>query len=189
MKPEDTRNHKQLIQVCHAGQHPRFVFFWGHTPPKDGIINKSCFSQWYDSPFIIDNVHYPTAEHYMMASKARLFDDDQALGRILKAAHPSEAKSFGRGVKNFVPDIWSANCFEIVVKGNLAKFSQNVSLGNFLLNTGSRVLVEASPRDTIWGIGLSEKDDEANQPIRWKGKNLLGFALMEVRSQLADNKQ
>ncbi len=188
MKPEDTRNHKQLIQACNAGWQPKFVFFWGHTPPKDGAINKSCFSQWYNSPFTIDNIYYPTAEHYMMASKARLFNDNQTLSRILKATHPGEAKSFGREVKNFIPDLWSENCFEIVVKGNLAKFSQNTDLGNFLLNTGNRVLVEASPRDTIWGIGLSEKDDGANQPIRWKGQNLLGFALMETRSQLAYNK-
>jgi ribA/ribD-fused uncharacterized protein len=68
-----------------------------------------------------------------------------------------------------------------VIQGNLAKFSQNPLLERFLLETGTRVLVEAAPRDLIWGIGLGQNDPRAQDPATWQGLNLLGFALMEVR--------
>ena len=91
--------------------------------------------------------------------------------------------------QNSLGDRWTAKAFEIVVQGNVAKFSQNEKLGEFLLGTGLRVLVEASPRDRIWGIGLSEHDPGVDQPARWKGENLLGFALMETRARLLEMKR
>ena len=119
----------------------------------------------------------------MMAEKARLFDGS-ATDAILTASNPGEAKKLGRQIRNFDQAIWEAHRFEIVVRGNLAKFSQHGSLKQYLLGTGDRVLVEASPRDRIWGIGLSASDPAAPNPYDWKGLNLLGFALMAVREQL-----
>ncbi|WP_157603290.1 NADAR family protein [Spirosoma telluris] len=163
----------------------KYLFFWGHQPRKDGRISKSCFSQWYHSPFTLDGQLYPTAEHYMMAEKARLFADIDALGKILACQSPAEAKKLGRTVRDFNPTLWDNHCITIVIKANYHKFSQNPELRDFLLTTGNRILVEASPIDVIWGIGLAKDDIQAANPAQWPGKNLLGFALMEVREQLA----
>jgi ribA/ribD-fused uncharacterized protein len=121
----------------------------------------------------------------MMASKARLFGDANALERILAAPHPKQAKDLGRSVTNFDEAVWLANRFDFVVAGNQAKFSQHPDLAAFLLGTGQRILVEASPVDRIWGIGLAEDSPDAAHPDKWQGLNLLGFALMQVRHSLA----
>jgi ribA/ribD-fused uncharacterized protein len=71
-----------------------------------------------------------------------------------------------------------------VTRGNVAKFGQHEDLRAFLLATDERVLVEASPRDAVWGIGLGASNPDARIPERWRGRNLLGFALMEARSRL-----
>lgn len=181
MRPEEARTREELVEAC---GHPKFVFFWGHQRPRGGSISKFCLSQWYDAPFQVAGQRYPTAEHYMMAAKAKLFGDVEVLPRILKAAHPGEAKKLGRRVKSFNEAIWAARSMSIVVEANLHKFGQNEPLAEFLLSTGKRVLVEASPRDRIWGIGLSEEDSDAMHPDRWRGENKLGFALMEVRARL-----
>ena len=120
----------------------------------------------------------------MMAEKARIFKDEEAKKKILVVHSPHGAKKLGRQVKNFDPVIWNEHKFDIVVKGNYHKFSQHEDLRTFLLNTKNRVLVEASPRDQIWGIGMSEKNEKAHNPNLWRGQNLLGFALMEVRDRL-----
>jgi len=148
-------------------------------------VGKECLSQWYPAPFTLEGDRYATAEHYMMAEKARLFGDLDAASRILKVEHPSEAKKLGRGVRGFDEALWKERRFEVVVRGSIAKFAQNPELGSFLKGTGSRVLVEASPKDTIWGIGLSEKNPHAQSPLEWRGLNLLGFALMMARAQLS----
>lgn len=162
----------------------KYVFFWGHSNSSKNAVSKACFSQWYFSPFSIDGVDYATAEHYMMACKAKLFNDEDSFEKILKATTPTQAKAFGRQVKNFQDSLWDAHCSEIVRTGNFAKFSQHKALGDFLLATGDRVLVEASPVDRIWGIGLAEDAENITNPLTWKGKNLLGFALMAVRERL-----
>ena len=120
----------------------------------------------------------------MMAGKARLFRDDEMLAEILASASPAEAKQVGRKIRNFDEAAWKAARFDIVVAGNLGKFGQNPALERFLLDTGERVLVEASPHDRIWGIGMDARDPGAMDPRAWRGSNLLGFALMEVRSRL-----
>lgn len=120
----------------------------------------------------------------MMAAKARLFNDQAILQEILNADNPSLAKSLGRKVKGFVRETWNEQCVSIVIAGNLAKFSQYSELADFLLATGDRVLVEASPVDKIWGIDLAEDAPNIANPLTWCGKNLLGFALMAVREQL-----
>ncbi len=173
-----------LITAFRKGQKLKYIFFWGHQPHPDGQVSKSCFSQWWDSPFIIDGITYLTAEHYMMAEKARLFNDADALEKILSAPHPGAAKQYGRLVQNFDEQNWKTHRFDIVVRGNIAKFGQNEALKTFLLNSKKRILVEASPRDKIWGIGLAEDDPQATNPEKWQGLNLLGFALMAARTQL-----
>lgn len=165
------------------GNTVKYVFFWGHQKPEYGV-SKSCFSQWYESPFTVENHNFLTAEHYMMAKKAELFGDDNAKNKILACKTPGEAKKLGRNVINFSDDVWLKQRFDIVVSANMAKFSQNPELKQFLLNTGDRVLVESSPIDKIWGIGLAVDDPAASDPNKWQGLNLLGFALMCVRDQL-----
>lgn len=167
----------------------KFLFFWGHTPPENGRINETCFSQWWKCHFTVDGVEYTCAEQYMMAEKARMFHDEEMLVKILEAKHPKEMKAYGRAVKHFDQAVWENCCCEIVKKGNLAKFSQNPELWNFLKNTGSRILVEASPRDRIWGIGMGRSNPDAECPVKWRGTNLLGFALTEVRDLLADKEE
>jgi len=178
---------KYNIPWLQAQPNPDYLFFWGHKPSKDGSIIKTCMSQWWLASFTEDQVVYATAEHYMMAGKACLFGDAEVLAEILKAEAPDIAKKLGRKVRNFDPVAWDAHKYELVKQGNLLKFSQNDPLKHFLLGTGNAVLVEASPVDPVWGIGLSQDDPGAADPAKWRGENLLGFALMEVRDQLRES--
>jgi ribA/ribD-fused uncharacterized protein len=175
---------ESLLTAVRHNQPLKYLFFWGHQPHPDGRITPSCFSQWWPSAFAVEGVRYETAEHYMMAGKARLFNDEEMYDKILAATHPHAAKKYGRQVRNFDPVIWEQHRFDIVVQGNLAKFSQHADLQTYLLNTNTRILVEASPVDTIWGIGWAADDPKVNDPEQWRGLNLLGFALMQVRLQL-----
>lgn len=174
---------EELIAYLAEGNAVEYVFFWGHTAKEKNSVGKECLSQWYPSGFEIDGIHYPTAEHYMMAEKARLFGDDAMLQKILATDDPALAKQLGREVKGYQDTIWKKHRFEIVVRGNSAKFGQNGKLKVYLQATGDKILVEASPDDRIWGIGLSENHPDAHNPAKWRGMNLLGFALMEVRDR------
>jgi ribA/ribD-fused uncharacterized protein len=173
-----------LMIAIDQGLAPEYLFFWGHQKAKDGSIIKSCLSQWWQSPFVVEGVNYATAEHYMMVEKARLFGDEGIIPSILHAETPKEAKALGRKISGFDNAVWLENRVPIVTSGNLAKFSQKAVLQRFLLETVDRVLVEASPVDAIWGIGLAEEEPQATIPSQWKGLNLLGFALMDVREQI-----
>jgi len=117
----------------------------------------------------------------MMAQKALLFGDDDSFEKIISAKTPEKAKSLGRQVRRFNDEVWMSKRMDIVVQGTWYKFSQNNGLKRFLLNTNDKILAEASPFDKIWGIGLAADDENATPPSCWKGLNLLGFALMEVR--------
>ncbi|MCE6997517.1 NADAR family protein [Saccharothrix sp. S26] len=161
-----------------------YLFFWGHRARPGAPAGKHCLSQWWEAPFTVDGLTYPTAEHFMMWGKARLFDDAETAERVLAARTPGEAKALGRRVRGFTEDAWVAHRLEIVVRGNLAKFGAHDDLRAFLLGTGDRVLVEASPLDRVWGIGLAADDERAADPATWLGLNLLGEALMEVRARL-----
>lgn len=173
-----------IEKLIAENQDNKYLFFWGHQPNKDGSISKTCFSQWWLSSFEVDNVTYKTAEHWMMAKKAELFNDKEVLEKIIKANSPAEAKKLGREVKNYDDAVWLENRYEIVRQGNFYKFSQNKNLKEFLINTKDRVLVEASPVDPIWGIGMASDHKDVLNPKKWRGPNLLGFALMEVRDEL-----
>ncbi len=173
-----------LVGAVRAGARIKYLHFWGHRPRPDGRIGASCLSQWWPSPFVVDGVGYATAEHWMMAAKARLFGDAEAERRALAAASPAQAKKEGRLVRGFDEETWQRERFGIVVEGSVHKFASDAGLRAFLLGTGTRVLVEASPMDRVWGIGLAADDEAAMDPQRWRGPNLLGFALMEARERL-----
>lgn len=162
-----------------------YLFFWGHQPSKDGSIIKTCMSQWWPSELEEDGIIYKTAEHYMMAGKAKLFNDMDIFERVLSKDSPKDVKDLGRQIKNFDTAVWDEQKYNIVKRGNYLKFSQNKNLKHFLIQTKNKILVEASPVDAIWGIGLTEDNPNAKNPKEWRGENLLGFALMEVRDELS----
>lgn len=162
----------------------KFIFFWGHQPSKDGTITKTSFSQWWRSSFSINIDTYCCMEQYMMAEKARLFKDVETLEKIMRSNNPKEIKVLGRQVRNFDENIWKKNRYSIILNGNYAKFMQNEDLRLFLISTKDSILVEASPYDKIWGIGMSANNENIENPLLWRGLNLLGFALMEVRDEL-----
>jgi len=120
----------------------------------------------------------------MMAEKARLFEDEEIEKEIMSATDPKQMKALGRKIKNFDGKIWDRLKFSVVLNGNFYKFAQNREMRDILLAAGDKILVEASPLDTIWGIGLSEKNPDSANPGSWRGLNLLGFALMEVRDEI-----
>jgi hypothetical protein len=183
--PTKARTCEQLTAAMDAGATPKWLMFWGHRPEADGRIGKGSLSQWWPCSFTVDGVGYASAEHWMMAGKARMFGDAEMLAKILATPTPAEAKKFGREVRGFDAAVWDEASFELVVAGNVHKFGQDPALLGFLLGTAARVLVEASPRDRIWGIGLGAGDEHATDPRQWRGRNLLGFALMEARDRLA----
>lgn len=160
---------------------PDFVFFWSENSQNTG-----CYSQWYMRDFEVDCHRYCCMEQYMMAQKAVLFKDMDALVKILSSRDPRDIKTFGREVKNFDEAVWNAHKYDIVYRGNLAKFEQNEDLKAQLLATGDKILAKASPSDTIWGIGLRATDPRALDPEQWLGQNLLGKALMQVRETLKE---
>lgn len=180
----DARTVDELLSAIRSGAQPKYLAFWGHQPPPGGGAGKGCLSQWWPSAFTVDGATYASAEHFMMAAKALLFGDAETAERIRAAAHPRRAKDLGRQVRGFDEQRWAERRFGLVVTGNLAKFGQHADLRDFLVGTGSQVLVEASPRDKIWGIGLAADHEHSTSPEHWPGLNLLGFALMEVREQL-----
>lgn len=181
-------NLPDLKKAWNTGEKFKFLFFWGHTPPEDGQISETCLSQWWASRFQVDGVEYNCAEQFMMAEKARMFNDGEMLEKIMGTSFPKEMKAYGRAVSGFDKETWDNACYEIVKKGNYAKFSQNPELLEFLLGTKNRILVEASPRDRIWGIGMGKANPNAQFPLNWRGTNLLGFALTEVRDRLAEER-
>ena len=181
MTPDQRLN--QLRAAEATGVDLDVMAFWGHKPAPSGAIGSGCLSQWWPAPFIVDGLAYPTAEHWMMAGKARLFDDPAGLAAVLAARSPGAAKAAGRKVRGFDEQRWTTARYALVVAGNLAKFTQHSDLGRFLLTTGERVLVEASPYDRIWGIGMAASNPKVRHPSAWRGLNLLGFALMDVRDR------
>lgn len=149
-----------------------FVLFWGGP-----------FSQWYPHKMNIDGVEYGCCEQYMMAEKARLFGDTEALDKIMGSTDPKFQKAVGRTVKNFNPHLWDKICRDVVFRANLAKFS-DPELKAFLFSFGNEEIVEASPYDKIWGIGLGEDHPDALDKSKWQGTNWLGEEIMKVRDAL-----
>jgi len=154
----------------------RFTFFWGSASP---------FSQWYTgAPFHRHGVCYPTAEHWMMCRKAALFGSPAALQDRILATDARGAKTLGRSIEGFSESIWNVAARAVVTEGNLAKFSQNPAAFRALLRTAGTTLVEASPVDTIWGIGLAADHPAAQDRSRWRGTNWLGEVLTDIRDAM-----
>lgn len=160
------------------------LFFPDSGGSCEGEPGPACLSQWGSFPFEHEGLRFPTAEHWMMHGKARLFGDEAMAEAILKCRTSWQAKEYGRRVRGFDPATWEAHAQAIVTEGNLLKFRQHPRFGAWLVSTAPAVLAEASPTDETWGIGLSEADRTAGDPRRWPGRNLLGFALMRVREIL-----
>jgi ribA/ribD-fused uncharacterized protein len=150
-----------------------FCFFWAGP-----------FSQWHRCYFGLSGITYVCAEQWMMAEKARLFSDSETLQLILKTKDAKEHKRLGRLVKNFDPAIWNVHAKSIVYDGNFHKFTQNKDLLKLLYDTAPKTLVEASPYDKIWGIGLAENDSRALKRATWQGTNWLGETLTKLRDDL-----
>lgn len=170
-----------LVRRLADGERLELKFFWGHSGTG---VGPWILSQWYPAPFSFEGVTYVTAEHWMMAQKALLFDDAASARAIVAADSPGAAKALGRRVKDFDDETWEAARYAIVVTGNVLKFRQNPPLAKWLDETGDVVLVEASPQDAIWGIGAAASHESAQTPATWRGQNLLGFALGEARDRL-----
>ncbi len=182
MKP--TYDLQWLTDKFDSEERIKYIFFWGHTNKSNEDVGKFCFSQWFELPFVVDGVTYRSTEHWMMANKALLFEDKKTYHKIIAVSSPAEAKKLGREVLNFDEQVWLAYRYEIVVNGNIHKFNQSPKFAEYLLSTHERVLVEASPTDKIWGIGMAQNEDGIDNPYFWSGLNLLGFALMEARDFL-----
>ena len=152
-----------------------YTFFFTEANP---------FSQWYPCAFTVEGNTFNCAEQFMMHGKALLFGDTETATKILAAAHPRQHKALGRKVTPFDDAVWKRERMTIVRAGSRAKFTQNPELLAKLLATAGTLLVEASPYDKIWGIGLGATDPRAKDPAQWKGQNLLGKILTELREQL-----
>lgn len=153
----------------------RFTFFYRTQSP---------FSQWHPASFIVDGIRFNCTEQYMMYRKALLFQDQEAGRRILQAQQPREQKELGRQVRNFDKKRWEEHCKSFVYDGNKAKFTQNAQLLSKLLETRGTTLVEASPTDRIWGVGLLEDDPRIRNRRTWRGTNWLGEILTQLREDI-----
>lgn len=149
------------------------IYFWG-----------TYLSNWFKCSFKDNDYQYSSSEAYLMVHKALLFNDKESAESVLKTNNPKKQKALGRKVKGFNEAIWNQNKFKIMVNGLMLKFEQNPELKKKLLETGNKIIVEGSPYDKIWGVGLHYEDELILNEKNWKGENLLGKALMEVRNVL-----
>lgn len=182
-----------------------YVLFWGHKKKDLADINESCFSQWFPSVVPVSPEDFPgfdlhiwgngkpdqveTAEHFMMLAKCYVHNDYISFVEVLRSSSPEVVKKIGRGIRNYNDELWTGERYNWVLKGNIKKFKNNPTMKDFLLSTEDKVLVEASPFDKVWGIGLGQDDPDARNPSKWKGQNLLGKVLMETREILRKENQ
>ena len=178
---------REVVLNMYNTRGTKVIPFYGHKVTSD--ITVSCLSNWYPAQFDVNGVHYTCTEQYMMAEKARLFEDNVTLNKILDAKEPREMKKLGRLVKNFDKDTWDKHKEEIMYTGVYNKFKSNKSLKEFLLSTGDSILVEASPRDRIWGVGMGLSNPNVYDPNLWRGRNLLGIALMNARDTILNDEK
>jgi ribA/ribD-fused uncharacterized protein len=151
----------------------KYVFFWGGE-----------WSNWYKSSFVIDGITFNCVEQWMMYMKAKTFGDEESATLIMKTKNPREQKRLGRFVKNYDNTVWDKIRLDIVQQGVYCKIKQNPELEKLMREQGDRIFVEASPLDTIWGIGMAEDDPNIEDEKNWKGLNLLGVALTNVAKGL-----
>lgn len=157
------------------------VFFWGHTE-HGSKVTKACLSNFYPCEFEFNGKTFHFSEQCFMYQKAMLFNDFGVAEQILNETDVRTIKALGRKVKDFDNELWDKHKEDFMYNACYAKFSQNAELRDFLLGTGNSEIVEASPVDSIWGIGFSL--DRAMENIDKWGQNLLGKTLMKVRAEL-----
>ena len=191
----------ELKASWRRGERPEFLAYWGHDESRPNDLTRACLSHWYTAPFELDGEAFATVEHFLAAEAARCIafeapmeDEresqqskwrvDALRERILAAPSPGEARGALPDLKGEAAAAWAARRYEAAVQGNGAKFRARPELANFLLATEERVLVMASPFDRVWGVGIEAGDERCEDPTRWRGENLAGFALMEVRAEL-----
>ncbi len=150
-----------------------YLFFHGQWP-----------SNWEASPMTIDGIVYTCVEQYMMAEKCRTFGDQKTLARVMATADPEDQKRYGRQAGPYNEEAWAARRYWAVLRGTLEKYRQNHHLMAFLANEPTGIFVEASPSDTVWGIGMSQTDAGIEDPANWRGTNLLGKAITQARDLL-----
>ncbi len=166
----------EIMKNAAEAKKEKFTFFWS------GV-----FSQWAESPFTVDGVAFNTAEQYMMYKKALLFNDFKQAEKIMATPDPRTQKQLGREVSGFDKDRWEQHCKQFVYKASFAKFTQNPKMRDELTATKGTTLVEASPEDKIWGIGLIASDTRAYSRDTWEGTNWLGEILTAVREEIITN--
>lgn len=155
----------------------KYVFFW---------VNADVYSNWHKSQFYMNGQRFANSEQAMMYEKAKLMGDREVMTAVLATTDPKEIKALGRTVAPWDQIAWECNRLHIMTEVCYAKFTSTDALRNELLSTGNRTIVEASPYDTIWGIGMKENDEGVDDPENWNGLNLLGIALMNVRTRLKE---
>jgi ribA/ribD-fused uncharacterized protein len=152
------------------------VFFWS-----------GMYSQWFESPFEADGQKFNCTEQYMMYKKAMLFGDEEVANAVMRTRNPKDQKALGRQVRNFDTTVWNQHAIDIVSEGNYQKFKQNPDLSKILLGEHlDKEIVEASPLDKIWGIGLHFNDEACDDKSKWQGKNWLGISIMNARERLVE---
>lgn len=154
-----------------------YIFFWKEDKPNGYLSN------WYPAKFNV-GIDFVNSKQFLMFQKALLFKDKDAVDKIMDTSDPAKIKKYGREVKNFDEKVWNGYKKRFMLHGLYNKFSQNPELKEKLLATGDKILVEASPYDKVWGIGLGPTDNDRFDESKWKGENLLGQCLMEVRDFL-----
>lgn len=182
VQPQFTKN--DIICSSPSLESNQVIAFWGHRQSKSGCISKSCFSQWWMSEFYYSSSKFICSEQFMMAMKARIFNDHDNYQLIMQSSDPNEMKSIGRKVANYNQAIWDEMKYDIVFRANYEKFIQNENIKEYLLSTEDKVIIEASPVDKVWGVGLAESDERILKPELWLGENILGFAIMHVRNEI-----
>ena len=171
-------NVQDVINKFNNREKLEYVFFWR---------TNSYFSNWYPSDFVVDGIKYWCTEQYMMAKKAELFGDREIYNLIMHCNSQRDIKALGRKISNFNESVWVKNRERIVFEGNYAKFTQNPMLKSYIVKQKNKILVEASPYDRIWGVGVDSSDIEfISNPYNWRGLNLLGFTLMKVRDKILE---
>lgn len=152
-----------------------------HNPNEENAY----LSNWFYSDFAKDGVMYTSMEQYMMHRKALTFGDTEIAEKIMSASDFGEIKALGRQVQNYDDRVWSGIRQIVIYEGLLEKFRQNPRLKEQLLATGDALLAECAFNDRIWAIGLTMQDNNRFDIEKWRGQNLLGFALMQVREKLS----
>ena len=178
---EDTK--KNLANIWMTKITPQIEYFDREDIPY-GIFKFNELSLWYERPVVIDGISYSSSGQYMMVEKAKLFNDKSALKKIMKAKCPGILKELGQKIRKVDQNVWEEYCFDIAAKVNYHKFKEHLDLKVKLMNTGRKLLVNGDADDKLWGIGIDVNDQGAQDLMQWNGSNLLGQAMMLVRSKI-----